>query len=176
MKKSKYSSSTFFENEVHLLWKLIYIKEDLRHHIFQRLIFFFLVLNKVFRVDANTFIFICLYLSALGLGGWALFIFLVRTISFCAYKTGTSSWKAMFVENFKYLGRGPLLATSPKYFLRLSLVWFDLTGTGKMTAFPRGHCKINVINWWDQKKIGWKKPSFCTAPLLRVNLGEAVLY
>lgn len=59
MKKSKYSISTFLQNEI----KLTCIKEDTRHYIFQRLIFFFfLVLKKVFQVDVNVFTFINLYL------------------------------------------------------------------------------------------------------------------
>lgn len=31
VKKSKYSFSTFFQTEIHLLWKLTYIKADTRH-------------------------------------------------------------------------------------------------------------------------------------------------
>jgi len=36
--------------------------------------------SRAFRVDANIFLFISLYLSVLGLGDWSCFTFLVCTV------------------------------------------------------------------------------------------------
>lgn len=125
----------FLENKIHLLGKLTYIKEDTRHWISGRWVCFSFGTEWSLSGWCLS-LFVCKVL-----GTWVSLPFLCAQYNALHLRRGQAPRK-LWVENFKWLARGLLLARSPEYFLRLRS---DLTGT-EMGAFPGEQCRIVLVS------------------------------